>query len=152
MADNDATDATGRKVTLIGEGGETFEIPLKAAKASILIKDTVSADEGAEDGTGDEQMTLEPINMPRVKGACLKKIVEFLIHHSEDPMKEIPHPLPADTFSEVRAARARKPGPWTWFLICTFVFQNVGNQWYEDFFSDENMPRDMLFGMWTQRR
>jgi hypothetical protein len=42
------------------------------------------------------------VECARVSGECLEQIVKFLKKNIEDPLNEIPHPLPADSFREVR--------------------------------------------------
>ena len=102
MADVAAEAGDGRSVILVSEDEEQFSLPWKAAIQSELIRLAVTDDdeEDEEDNTADEH--IEPIKMHRISSPCLKKVVEFLVHHSEDPMHEIRHPLPADSFNQVR--------------------------------------------------
>jgi hypothetical protein len=71
-----------------------FEITYGAAKLSELIRDSVG-----DDFEDDEVMP--EIDVPRVKGDCLEKVVDFMKHYKEDPMKEIPTPLGGSSFNEV---------------------------------------------------
>mgnify|MGYP001801815505 CR=1 FL=1 len=85
------------------EAGEsmTFVIPYKSAELSDFIKDAVSEEiEGEEDSGG-----INEIDVPRVSGRCLGKVVDFLNHYSEQPMKEVPTPLGGATFNEVSDPR-----------------------------------------------
>lgn len=76
----------------------TFEIPFVAAKISDLIKDA------AGDEEQDSELPME-IEITRVKGDCLEKVVDFMKHYHEEKMKEIPTPLGGSTFNEVCKVR-----------------------------------------------
>jgi S-phase kinase-associated protein 1 len=69
-----------------------FEISFKAAKESGFIMNLL-------DATPNDGSTA--IELQRVEEATLEKVVEFLIHHMEDPMIEIPTPLDGSTFDEI---------------------------------------------------
>ena len=77
-----------------------FELPLAAAKQSQLIRDSLPDD--LEELDEDKVDTIEPIDLLRVGSRALEKVVAFLIHHHEEPMKEIPTPLQHNSFNEVR--------------------------------------------------
>ena len=64
------------------------------------------------------------IELQRVEEATLEKVVEFLIHHMEDPMIEIPTPLEGSTFGDI-----------------------VTQEWYRDFFKELENP--MVFDLLT---
>ena len=100
-----------REVTLIGGDGTEFTLPFRAAIQSELVKDTFSnvvqdvieeEDDDDDEDANDQPAALEPMELKRVCSATLEKIVEFLKHHYEEPIDEIPHPLPANSFEEVR--------------------------------------------------
>jgi hypothetical protein len=71
-----------------------FEISYGAAKLSELIKDSVGED-------FEEDDAMPEIDVPRVKGDCLEKVVDFMKHYNVEPMKEIPTPLGGSSFNEV---------------------------------------------------
>lgn len=71
-----------------------FDISFGAAKLSELIKDSVGED-------FEEDDVVPEIDVPRVKGDCLAKVVDFMKHYKEEPMKEIPTPLGGSSFNEV---------------------------------------------------
>jgi Skp1 family, tetramerisation domain len=73
----------------------TFELPLEACKASQLCRDALPED---PDETLD---AVEPIQLLRVGKRALEKVVDFLKHHHEEPLQEIPNPLRHGTFDEV---------------------------------------------------
>ncbi len=72
-----------------------FEIPYAAARISELICDAT----GDQDHDGDKPMEIE---IGRVKGDCLEKVVDFMNHYHQETMKAIPTPLGGNTFNEVR--------------------------------------------------
>jgi len=83
------------------ENGEckTFEISMAAASISDLIGDAAGDIEDRE----ESDLPLE-IDVARVKGPCLAKVVDFMKHHHEEKMKEIPTPLGGSSFNEVRSS------------------------------------------------
>lgn len=99
----------GCMVILVSEEEEEFPLPWKAAIQSDLVRHAVTDGDDEDDDPGDDIKEIEPIKMIRVNSPCLKKVVEFLMHHSEDPMHEIAHPLPADTFEQVSSGRCLVP-------------------------------------------
>jgi hypothetical protein len=87
------------------ESGESqvFEISLAAAGLSVLVVDAagdVEEDDDDDDDNGRNRPPLE-INISRVKGPCLAKVVDFMKHHHTDKMKAIPTPLGGSSFNEV---------------------------------------------------
>ena len=68
-----------------------FEVNEGASKISELLCDTPrESDEVTE------------ILIARVASGCLEKVVAFMQHYEEEPMKEIPTPLGGSSFNEVR--------------------------------------------------
>ena len=108
MSEKLESEKDTREVTLLGGDGKAFTLPFKAAIQSVLVKDTLSGyeeegvDEDEEGDDAEKPVVYEPIEMQRVSSSTLEKIVDFLKHHDEEPINEIPHPLPADTFEQVR--------------------------------------------------
>jgi len=95
----------------------SFELPFKAAKLSEFVKDAV----------GECEEESAEVDVPRVKGECLEKVVAFLKHYDEEKMKDIPTPLGGSTFNEV-----------------------MEQKWYQDFVDDRELgSRDMLFDLLT---
>jgi S-phase kinase-associated protein 1 len=77
MADNEDT----RKVNLVSQDGDSFEVPRSVAYMSELVK-TMIADE-----QDDEEV--QEIPLPNVKSTVLSKVIEFCSHHHNNPMQEI---------------------------------------------------------------
>eukprot|EP00541_Cyclophora_tenuis_P015419 CAMPEP_0116551230 /NCGR_PEP_ID=MMETSP0397-20121206/5851_1 /TAXON_ID=216820 /ORGANISM="Cyclophora tenuis, Strain ECT3854" /LENGTH=158 /DNA_ID=CAMNT_0004076117 /DNA_START=58 /DNA_END=531 /DNA_ORIENTATION=+ len=98
-------------VTLKSKDGKDFTVPSKAASLSQLVRDSMEDDSDA-------------INVMRVDSTCLEKVVEFLVHHDEEAMKEIPTPLGGNKFEEI-----------------------VTQDWYQNFVTREE--RDMIFDLLT---
>ena len=72
-----------------------FQITFGAGKLADLIRDAV----GEVDDDDEEYSPV--VDIMRVKGDCLAKVVDFLNHYKEEPMKEIPTPLGGSSFNEV---------------------------------------------------
>jgi len=108
------------------ENGETqvFEISLGAARLSDLVIDAAGDDDGDDDDDNKKQLEIE---VTRVKGPCLAKVVDFMKHHHEENMKAIPTPLGGSSFNEV-----------------------MDQEWFQNFVSDENLGgNEMLFDLLT---
>lgn len=93
--ENDFDD--GRTVKLRSKDGDEFELSAKAAKQSALIKTSIEC----EDDEEEEEDHEECIDIIKVGSSCLEKVVEFLKHHSEEPMDAIETPLSGNTLDEV---------------------------------------------------
>eukprot|EP00543_Licmophora_paradoxa_P008406 CAMPEP_0202442978 /NCGR_PEP_ID=MMETSP1360-20130828/2340_1 /ASSEMBLY_ACC=CAM_ASM_000848 /TAXON_ID=515479 /ORGANISM="Licmophora paradoxa, Strain CCMP2313" /LENGTH=165 /DNA_ID=CAMNT_0049058531 /DNA_START=84 /DNA_END=581 /DNA_ORIENTATION=- len=99
-------------VTLVSKDYQEFEIDFKAGKISNLIREAFNEDPD------------QPVNVLRVNAACLEKVVEFLNHYHDDPMREIPTPLGGTVFNEI-----------------------VEQAWYQEFVEREE--RDSIFDLLT---
>uniref|UniRef100_A0A7S0C259 S-phase kinase-associated protein 1 n=1 Tax=Proboscia inermis TaxID=420281 RepID=A0A7S0C259_9STRA len=86
-------DESKQAVNLVSKEGDTYEVPLKVAKMSELVKTMMD-----EDGEDDE---VQEIPLPNVKATVLSKVIEFCTHHGQDPMTEIEKPLKSAIMSEV---------------------------------------------------
>jgi hypothetical protein len=99
----DAEDINENKIVKLksmpDENGDVrvFEVPYGAAQISELVRDSVGEIENDE----EDEMPLE-VDVLRVKGDCLEKVVDFMKHFKEEKMKEIPTPLGGSSFNEVR--------------------------------------------------
>ena len=80
------------KVKLIPEEGETIEVDEEIATMSVLVKSMID-DSGAE----------EDIPLPNVKKVTLEKVIEFCMHHKEDPLQDIEKPLKTNNIKDVVA-------------------------------------------------
>lgn len=70
--------------------GEIFQVPRKICEMSTLIKTMAEGDKDAED-----------IPLLNVKSAVLKKVIEYMRYHADNPAKEIEKPLKSPNMSEV---------------------------------------------------
>jgi len=84
-------------IRLQSSDSEIFEIDIEIAKASMTIK-TMLEDLGMDD---DDE---EPVPLPNVNAAILKKVINWATHHKDDP------PLPED--DENRDKRTDDIDPW----------------------------------------
>ena len=100
MADETVTDAAaaeeedGRTVNLMSQEGDQFQVEVKVAKMSELVKTMIP--EEAED-----EEDAQEIPLPNVKSHVLAKVIEFCRHYAEEPMSEIEKPLKSANMHEV---------------------------------------------------
>ena len=78
-------------IKLRSSDGKVFELSESAAKISELLSDSPRED--------DDEVT--EIDVVRVEGATLEKVVEFMKHYDQETMKEIPTPLGGTSFNDV---------------------------------------------------
>merc|ERR1719269_494439 len=80
-----------RRVNLMSQEGDQFEVEVKVAKMSELVKTMIpeEADEAQE------------IPLPNVKSHVLAKVIEFCRRYAEEPMSEIEKPLKSANMHEV---------------------------------------------------
>jgi S-phase kinase-associated protein 1 len=74
-----------------------FEVTYGAARISELVRDSVG---GTIEDDEESELPLE-VDVLRVKGDCLERVVDFMKHFNEEKMKEIPTPLGGSSFNEV---------------------------------------------------
>jgi S-phase kinase-associated protein 1 len=97
---------------LVSSDGEEFEIKCEYAMQSKLVANMI------EDQGGDESVPL-----PNVKSAILKKVIDYLNHHGENPgAEEIQKPLKSKNLVECGVS-----------------------QWDADFVADTNLTQEQLF-------
>ena len=80
-----------RIIKLKSNDGVEFEVTESEGSISEFIKDTT-----------EESGEAVTVDVPRVNGACLEKIVEFMKHYKEDKMMEIPTKYEVFDFEAVR--------------------------------------------------
>ncbi|PHJ26138.1 suppressor of kinetochore protein 1 [Cystoisospora suis] len=83
--------AEPRKVTLISQQGDEFEVDVAVACMSTLVKTMVEEDEDCH----------ESIPLPNVETNILRKVIEYCEHHYNNPPDEIPKPLKSSNLAEV---------------------------------------------------
>ena len=83
-------------IRLRSKDDKVFELSEKAANLSELVQDSPREE--------DDEVT--EIEIQRVNSDCLEKVVEFLKHYAEEPMKDIPTPLGGSSFNEVRLEKS----------------------------------------------
>ena len=66
-------------IKLQSSDGEIFEVDVEIAKQSVTIK-TMLEDLGMDD-EGDD----DPVPLPNVNAAILKKAIQWCTHHRDDP-------------------------------------------------------------------
>jgi S-phase kinase-associated protein 1 len=65
-------------VRLISQEGKSFDVPLRVAELSELVK-----------GMVDDDAETPEIPLPNVKSSILAKVIEFCQYYQTDPMREI---------------------------------------------------------------
>ncbi|PFH31746.1 putative suppressor of kinetochore protein 1 [Besnoitia besnoiti] len=80
-----------RKVTLVSQEGDEFDVDIEVASMSALIKTMVEEDSDCQ----------ESIPLPNVETCILKKIIEYCEHHYNNLPEEIPKPLKSSNLAEV---------------------------------------------------
>lgn len=78
------------KLILSSSDGEKFPLEKKVASMSELVKTMAEGDKDENE-----------IPLPNVKGAILKKVVDYLTYHAENPPKDIEKPLKSANMTEV---------------------------------------------------
>jgi hypothetical protein len=94
-------ESSTKNLVLVSSDGVEFELPVAAAALSEYVLNACGR--GTEDD-GDEpepESEFENVDVLRVTSGALSKVVDFLKHYKEEPMKNIPTPLGASTFDEV---------------------------------------------------
>ncbi len=79
-----------KPLVLVSQEGEKHSVPKKTAVQSELVK-TMSE--------GDKEENEIPL--PNVKSSVLKKIIEYMKYHQDNPAREIEKPLKSANMSEV---------------------------------------------------
>jgi len=82
--------AADEKLKLISQEEEAFPVPRKVALMSELVKTMVEGDKEEKE-----------IPLPNVKSAVLKKVVDYMNYHTDNPAKEIEKPLKSANMHEV---------------------------------------------------
>lgn len=93
-------------VTLVSRDDERFELPLAAAMHAKLVRNSFGGDEDDDDDVeqGGElagSNVKQEVQLMRVGGEALKRVVDFLNHYHEEPMNEITVPITGNSFDEV---------------------------------------------------
>jgi len=81
------------KLVPCGGAGEPIRVERRVAEMSSLIKSMI-----ADDDDGDDECD---VPLPNVDAATLARVVAFLQHHVDAPMRPIPKPLKTPTLRDV---------------------------------------------------
>ena len=91
-------DANGEKlITLLSNDGEKFTIPKSAATVLQLVVDSLDLDHEEE----EPEEGYKEVEILRVRGETLARVVEFAKHYAKTPLAEIDLPLTGSAFAEV---------------------------------------------------
>lgn len=75
-------DAEEKSVKLVSSDGESFVVPAKVAKMSVIVTNMMTTEEENADEEDKE------IPLPNVKANILSLVIEYCRHYMEDPMTE----------------------------------------------------------------
>ena len=78
----------------MSQEGDQFEVEVKVAKMSELVKTMIPEE-------ADEEEEAQEIPLPNVKSHVLAKVIEFCRRYAEEPMSEIEKPLKSANMHEV---------------------------------------------------
>ena len=79
-----------KKLRLVSQEGEKFEVSKKVAVQSELVKTMAEGDKAENE-----------IPLPNVKASVLRKVVEYMKYHVDNPAREIEKPLKSANMAEV---------------------------------------------------
>ena len=79
-----------KKLKLVSQEGEKFEVNKKVAVQSELVKTMAEGDKEENE-----------IPLPNVKASVLRKVVEYMKYHVDNPAREIEKPLKSANMAEV---------------------------------------------------
>jgi len=83
-------DSGDDKLKLVSQEEDKFPVAKKVALQSELVKTMVEGDKDEKE-----------IPLPNVKGNVLKRVVDYMNHHADNPAKEIEKPLKSANMTEV---------------------------------------------------
>lgn len=110
-------------IKLTSKEGDAYEVPIKVAKMSKLVVETLGGDDAFDDDDDDEPEATE-VPLPNVTTPVLEKVIAFCKHYQEEEMTAIQTPLKSSKLEE------------------------LVQQWYADFVK---VPKNMLFGKWKRK-
>ena len=98
-------------------------------KKKIDFKNIVGDYEADDDDEDDDDKKPLEIEITRVKGPCLAKVVDFMKHYKGEKMKTIPTPLGGSSFNEVRftcffSFRSKQSKTDTIFFVLNWNFEH----------------------------
>ena len=91
-------------VELVSLDDKHFQIPVAAAKHAKLVRRSLGGDDD-DDDDNFEIVGSKTVDLLRVRGEALQRVVDFLNHYHTQPMREIPTPLGSHSFDEVGSTR-----------------------------------------------
>jgi hypothetical protein len=94
-------DRSDKNLTLISSDGIEYELPAAAAALSEYVLNACGRGTEDDENEPEPEGDFQPVDVLRVSSGALGKVVDFLKHYKEEPMKDIPTPLGASTFDEV---------------------------------------------------
>lgn len=97
-------DTSNKMLTLVSADEQRFELPVAAAALSEYILNACGRGKEEEEDGEDEPEPEEyrAVDVLRVSGPALSKVVDFMAHHYKEKMDDIPTPLGGNSFEEVR--------------------------------------------------
>lgn len=96
-----------KTVTLVSLDDHRYTLPVEAAALSEMVSNALGLGDDADGDDDDDEdeenqdTTPKSVDLLKVTSRCLEKVVEFMKHHQQEKMNEIPMPLPGNNFDEV---------------------------------------------------
>jgi hypothetical protein len=94
-------ESSTKNLVLVSSDGVEFTLPVAAAALSEYVLNACGRGTEDDDNETELESEFENVDVLRVTSGALSKVVDFLKHYKEEPMKNIPTPLGASTFDEV---------------------------------------------------
>jgi hypothetical protein len=99
----ESNGSTEPVITVVSNDDQKFQLPKSAAINSGFIVHALNLNEDEDEGKD----TYVPVDVTRVSGNALEKVVEFLKHYAKEPMPAIGKPLQGNSFNEVSNSSSR---------------------------------------------
>lgn len=107
-------------IKLTSKDGDAYEVPIKVAKMSKLVVETLGGDDAFDDDGEDDEPEATEVPLPNVSSPVLEKVIAYCKHYQEEEMTPIQTPLKSSKLEE------------------------LVQQWYADFVK---VPKNMLFDL-----
>lgn len=90
-------------IKLTSKEGDAYEVPIKVAKMSKLVVETLGGDDAFDDNDDDNDAITEAteVPLPNVSSPVLEKVIAYCQHYQEEEMTPIQTPLKSSKLEEL---------------------------------------------------